>query len=151
MVKLWHKINIINIYNHYNNHFVLYLYSILHPDYIRYRLYKWWRYLKPRLLIYLKSPYLILFYLRASWKYVISFSIGWCITNGWAYVFAVIGVGWFKDFALWYIGFIWLPTTPEKIITIPLSAIIHKWLWKESNETASKFGKTMTDLIVIGI
>ena len=55
------------------------------------------------------------------------------ITNGWAYVFAIIGVGWIKTFAIWYIGFLWWPTTPEKIITFPLSFFIHKKLWNENN------------------
>jgi len=53
------------------------------------------------------------------------FALAWLITNGWAYI--VLGLGtyheieWMMAVAGAYLAFIWLPFTPEKILTLALS------------------------------
>jgi hypothetical protein len=82
---------------------------------------------KYRELYLIIKPYL-------TWKYCISFSIAWFITNGHAYVIGAIGLWLDIAWAKWY-GGIYLATlygpTPEKLITIPLSALIHYIIFRE--------------------
>jgi len=59
----------------------------------------------------------------------ISFGIAWLVTNGWAYVGAAAGNGAFRAVCVAYLAFIWLPTTPEKLITIPLALWFQKILF----------------------
>lgn len=69
----------------------------------------------------------------------VSFIIAWFLTNGWAYV--VLGLGmhynivWAKVVATTYLGVLWLPFTPEKLITIPLTVLIQKLLFKNRGNT----------------
>lgn len=73
------------------------------------------------------------------WNYIrdyrtfISFLLAWTITNGWCYVFIILGstlnIKWMKITGWSYLAFLWLPTTPEKIITIPLGVGIKKVLF----------------------
>jgi len=65
---------------------------------------------------------------------LISFLLAWIITNGWAY--AMLGVGiwlditWAKAVSGTYLGILWLPFTPEKLITVPLALFIQKVLFR---------------------
>ena len=61
------------------------------------------------------------------------------ITNGWCYIF--IGVGSYYDIE-WmfytgttYLAFLWLPITPEKIITIPLAIGLLKLFFPKDEKT----------------
>ena len=58
-------------------------------------------------------------------RFLLCFGLAWMSTNGWCYIF--IGVGSYYDIEwMFYVGttylaFLWLPITPEKIITIPMA------------------------------
>jgi len=80
-------------------------------------LYLWWRVYKAEIKPFLKPTL------------AISFLIAWFLTNGWAYLLVAIGSGWLRGLALTYIGLLWLPFTPEKLITIPLAFYIQKILF----------------------
>lgn len=60
-----------------------------------------------------------------NWKFLISFGLAWFITNGWAWLGLIIGNIFHLDVMVGicgsYMAFLWLPFTPEKIITIPLA------------------------------
>ena len=62
-----------------------------------------------------------------------SFGIAWMITNGWCYVFIALGtwlhIKWMRITGWSYLAFLWLPVTPEKIVTVPLGAFIKKILF----------------------
>jgi len=60
---------------------------------------------------------------------IISFGIAWFITNGWAYTLAFVGTPIMRKIALSYIAMLWLPFTPEKVITIPIALFIQKLLF----------------------
>lgn len=66
-------------------------------------------------------------YLRPflSIKFLICFMLAWMITNGWSYIFITIGslkdIKWMLKVALSYQAFLWLPITPEKLVTIPIA------------------------------
>lgn len=67
-----------------------------------------------------------------NWKTAGCFFIVWMITNGWAYVLLGIGVLFQLKFliaiATAYLSFLWLPFTPEKIITIAIACKLRKAL-----------------------
>ena len=61
------------------------------------------------------------------------------ITNGWSYV--LFGLGTFLDIP-WmiavsgaYLAFLWLPFTPEKLITLAIAIILLKWLFPKDEKT----------------
>lgn len=91
---------------------------------------KWLKQLASRL----KEWWLKLKHLVATPTMLISFLLAWIITNGWAY--AMLGIGiwlditWAKAIGGAYLSFLWLPFTPEKLITIPLALFIQKVLFR---------------------
>lgn len=70
-----------------------------------------------------------------DWRTFISFLLAWNITNGWCYAFilfgAIFNIKWMKITGWSYLAFLWLPTTPEKLITVPLGVAIKKILFKK--------------------
>jgi hypothetical protein len=72
-------------------------------------------------------------------RFLLCFGLAWMITNGWCYIF--IGVGAFYDIEwMFYVGttylaFLWLPITPEKIITIPMSIALLKLFFPKDQKT----------------
>ena len=79
--------------------------------------YLWWRVNKAKIKPFMKPTL------------AISFMLAWFLTNGWAYLLAALGTGWVRAVALTYISILWLPFTPEKLITIPLAFFIQKLLF----------------------
>jgi hypothetical protein len=57
------------------------------------------------------------------------------ITNGWAYVFIVIGstcnITWMLTVGTSYQAFLWMPFTPEKLVTIPIAMWFNFKLFKD--------------------
>lgn len=72
-------------------------------------------------------------------RFLLCFGLAWMITNGWCYIF--IGVGSYYDIEwMFYVGttylaFLWLPITPEKIITIPLAIALLKLFFPKDEKT----------------
>ena len=72
-------------------------------------------------------------------RFLFCFGLAWMITNGWCYIF--IGVGTYYDIEwMFYVGttylaFLWLPITPEKVITIPLAIAFLKWFFPKDEKT----------------
>ena len=92
-------------------------------------------------MIYELIEFLIL--LTFGWGYIkpylkptmiISFTIAWFITNGWAYVLVFIphGITWLTVVATAYVGILYLPVTPEKIVTIWIAVRIQRILFVKS-------------------
>ena len=70
-----------------------------------------------------------------SLKFLICFFSAWMITNGWSYIFVVLGptlkIDWMTKVGVSYQTFLWLPCTPEKLVTIPLAAFFNFLLFKD--------------------
>jgi len=70
-----------------------------------------------------------------TWKMFPMFCIVWMITNGWAYVFIGIGswldIGWMAVTGTAWVSFLWMPFTPEKIVTIAIAGFLYKLIYKE--------------------
>ena len=70
---------------------------------------------------------------------LISLGIAWFITNGWSY--CAIGLGAFLDIkwlfhagTVWA-GLLWLPGTPEKLVTFPIAIFILRRLFPDDTRT----------------
>ena len=65
-------------------------------------------------------------------RFLFSFGMAWLITNGWSYILLVIGsyfeIGWMVGIAGAYLAFLWLPISPEKILTVAIAMLLLKLL-----------------------
>ncbi len=65
--------------------------------------------------------------------------IAWLITNGWSYVvFAIgtyFGIGWMIAVGGAYLAFLWLPISPEKIVTFAIAIALLRWLFPNDRKT----------------
>lgn len=83
----------------------------------------------------------ILIYIRpfCKWQFLISYFIPFMIVNGWAWIgfflSPIIGLNWFTISATTWLAILWLPCTPEKLITIPLALWIHTKLFGKKGKT----------------
>ena len=72
-------------------------------------------------------------------KLILCFILAWMITNGWAYIMLGFGfyldIAWMQVVAGTYLGLIWLPMTPEKIITVAISIFLLKFLFPKDERT----------------
>ena len=73
-----------------------------------------------------------------NWQFLICFLIAWMITNGWAYLFIGFGtvyeIGWMLAVGTTYMAFLWLPFTPEKLITFPIALFFLKIFFPKQKE-----------------
>lgn len=90
-----------------------------------------------KIIIYLK-PFL-------DWKFLVSYLIPFSLINGWAWVgtflLPIIGSNWFTIAASTWLAILWMPWTPEKLITIPMAIWIHHLLFKNDKKTKIKMQK----------
>lgn len=72
-------------------------------------------------------------------RFLLCFGLAWIITNGWAYALLGIGIwidiGWMVAIASGYLAFLWIPVTPEKIITIAISIFLLKMFFPKDEKT----------------
>ena len=72
-------------------------------------------------------------------RFLLCFGIAWMITNGWAYVLlgfgAYLDIEWMTAVSGIYLAFLWLPFTPEKLITVPLAIAFLRFLFPKDQDT----------------
>ena len=65
--------------------------------------------------------------------------IAWMITNGWSYVLLGIGtwleIGWMVAVAGAWLTLLWIPATPEKVITVLIAIGLLRWLFPKDEKT----------------
>ena len=70
---------------------------------------------------------------------LISLGIAWFITNGWAYCAIGIGafleIGWLLKAGSVWAAMLWVPGTPEKLVTFPLAIFILRRLFPDDTRT----------------
>ena len=104
------------------------------------KFFRWlWTYLKP----------------FTNWRFLICFGLAWFITNGmWYPIAGMIPAGvipipivphpfpwmplWLVNFARAYIVFLFLPFTPEKLVTIPIAIWLLTKLFKNHKKTRAQ-------------
>lgn len=72
----------------------------------------------------------LLFFLNP--RLLLCFGIAWMITNGWSYLLLAVGTwlqnGWMIGVAGAYLAFLWLPISPEKLVTVAIAiALLRLW------------------------
>lgn len=74
-------------------------------------------------------------------RFLLCFGIGWMITNGWSYVLLVLGTAlhwpWAIGVASAYLAFLWIPGTPEKIVTVAIALWLLKVLFPRDQKSRS--------------
>jgi len=72
-------------------------------------------------------------------RFLLCFLIGWMITNGWSYLLFGIGtylnLKWMIIASGAYLGFLWAPFSPEKIITFIIAIFLLKLLFPKDKKT----------------
>ena len=70
---------------------------------------------------------------------LLCWALAWLITNGWSYILLGLGVifdiTWMQAVAGAYITFLWMPVTPEKIITTAIAMFFLKLLYPSDEKT----------------
>lgn len=78
-------------------------------------------------------------------KMLLCFGVAWFITNGWSYLFIVLGgflhTKWLTTIGAAYLGFLWLPFTPEKIVTVAISIWFAKVFFPKDNKLQGQLQK----------
>lgn len=83
--------------------------------------------------------------LKKTWQFIanprllVCLLLGWMITNGWSYVMFAVGticeVNWMIAVSGAYLAFLWLPISPEKIITFAIAIALLRWLFPGDQKT----------------
>ena len=66
-------------------------------------------------------------------RLLLCLGIAWLITNGWSYIMLGVGsyfrIGWMIAVASAYLAFLWLPVSPEKIVTVLIAMTLLRFLF----------------------
>lgn len=83
-------------------------------------------------------------------RLLLCLAAGWFITNGWSYVMFAIGtlldISWMITVSAAYIAFLWLPVSPEKLVTVILAMIFLRFFFPNDEKTFGKLKKLQQKL-----
>jgi hypothetical protein len=83
-------------------------------------------------------------------RLLLCFGIGWMITNGWSYVLLGLGTWleneWMIGIASAYLAFLWLPVSPEKLVTVAIAITLLRWLFPNDKKTLGILRQTYAGL-----
>ncbi len=72
-------------------------------------------------------------------RLLLCFGIAWIITNGWAYITLAVAthfkIGWLIALSGGYLALMWVPGTPEKIVTVAISIFLLRLLFPKDEKT----------------
>ena len=72
-------------------------------------------------------------------RLLLCFGLAWIITNGWSYILLAIGtwlqIGWMIAVSGAYLTFLWLPISPEKIVTVAIAMALLRFLFPNDQKT----------------
>ena len=68
-----------------------------------------------------------------NWRILVIYVPIWFLMSGWTYLFIYLGtrhhIGWMLAAGTFWATLLWLPITPEKLLTIPLTLFVYvKWV-----------------------
>ena len=97
-----------------------------------------------------------------NWRILVIYVPIWFLMSGWTYLFIFLGtkhnIGWMLAAGTFWATVLWLPITPEKLITIPLTMLVYVKLFGHReedklqcmvNEARGDWDKTKTHLVAI--
>jgi len=72
-------------------------------------------------------------------RLLLCIGLAWIITNGWSYVMFAVGtyleINWMIAVGGTYLAFLWLPISPEKIVTATIAIFLLKKLFPNDTKT----------------
>ena len=75
----------------------------------------------------------------ANPRLILCWVIAWIITNGWSYVLFGLGTyfeqEWMIALSGAYLAFLWLPISPEKLVTCAIAIALLRWLFPGDTKT----------------
>ncbi|MGN0437404.1 MAG: hypothetical protein ACI4F4_02695 [Lachnospiraceae bacterium] len=78
-------------------------------------------------------------------RFILCIAIAWLITNGWSYILFVIGtyfkIEWMIAVAGAYLTFLWLPISPEKVVTFAIAIVLLRRLFPNDQKTLAVLKK----------
>ena len=78
----------------------------------------------------------------ANPRLLLCLGLAWIITNGWSYILLGLGVlldvAWMKAVASAYLAFLWIPLTPEKILTVMIAIFLLRCFFPKDEKTLAE-------------
>ena len=75
-------------------------------------------------------------------RFLLCFGLGWLVTNGWSYILLAVGgflgIRWMVAVASAYMAFLWLPFTPEKLVTLLIAIALLRLLFPQDIKTLAR-------------
>ena len=75
----------------------------------------------------------------ANPRLLLCFGLAWIITNGWSYILFALGtyfqIGWMIALSGAYLTFLWLPISPEKLVTVAIAMVLLRFLFPKDQKT----------------
>ncbi len=75
----------------------------------------------------------------ANPRLLLCLALAWLITNGWSYILfglgTVLEIGWMTAVAGAYLAFLWLPISPEKLVTVAIAIALLRFLFPNDQKT----------------
>lgn len=75
----------------------------------------------------------------ANPRLILCWLIAWVITNGWSYILFGLGtyyeIEWMIAVSGAYLAFLWLPISPEKLVTCAIAIALLRWLFPGDQKT----------------
>lgn len=72
-------------------------------------------------------------------RLLLCFFLAWMITNGWCYLFIFFGqlfdLTWMTVAGSVWVGVLWFPFSPEKVVTLLLTILLLRWLFPSDEKT----------------
>ena len=84
---------------------------------------------------------------------LISVAAAWFFTNGWAYLAAGLGtfcrIPWMRNTGLIYLGILWAPGTPEKLLTFGLAMMMMRVFFPHDKKTVQLLRRKLRLLLYV--
>ncbi|MBQ9747748.1 MAG: hypothetical protein IJV98_03085 [Clostridia bacterium] len=72
-------------------------------------------------------------------RLILCYGLAWMVTNGWSYVMLGVGslfeIPWMLAVSGAYLTFVWLPISPEKIVTVAITMALLRALFPADTRT----------------
>ncbi len=86
----------------------------------------------------------------ANPRLLLCLALAWLITNGWSYILFGLGtmleIGWMTAVAGAYLAFLWLPVSPEKVVTVAIAIALLRFLFPNDQKTLAVLRETAQKL-----
>ena len=88
---------------------------------------------------WLKHKIVVILQFLLNPRFLLCFCVAWMITNGWSYIFFALGlllnISWMTAVGGAYLAFLWLPISPEKIVTVAIAIQLLRWFFPNDQKT----------------